>query len=217
MKLNQVKDCRYRGTLLRAGFLHRPGFDSSEPIDGGAPAEVKDRIRMIWADRVRRVSVGSRAAQPWLSWFSLTMATCSSHCQHLRNHGHIDAWIISLIYIHPKGSIAFSSSSTDAPRWRTSSQPTRLTMRENDQSTSRRTIFRLHTLPTDIVSDGGTTFPSQSWRDFFSKLKVESNLSTAFYQSVIVVDMGTIVHQYVLRLSIFVNCECALAECSARV
>jgi transposase InsO family protein len=42
-------------------------------------------------------------------------------------------------------------------------------------------IFRLHGLPTDIVSDRGTTFTSAWWTAFLSMLKVKPNLSTAFH------------------------------------
>lgn len=44
-----------------------------------------------------------------------------------------------------------------------------------------REIFRLHGLPTDIVSDRGPTFTSGWWRAFVSQLKVKPNVSTAFY------------------------------------
>jgi transposase InsO family protein len=42
-------------------------------------------------------------------------------------------------------------------------------------------IFRLHGLPTDIVSDRGTTFTSAWWKEFLSMLNVKPNLSTAFH------------------------------------
>ena len=42
-------------------------------------------------------------------------------------------------------------------------------------------VFRLHGLPTDIVSDRGTTFTSTWWREFLSMLNVKPNLSTAFH------------------------------------
>lgn len=42
-------------------------------------------------------------------------------------------------------------------------------------------IFRLHGLPSDIVSDRGATFTSQWWREFLKMLKVKPNLSTAFH------------------------------------
>jgi hypothetical protein len=42
-------------------------------------------------------------------------------------------------------------------------------------------IFRLHGLPSDIVSDRGPTFTSKWWKAFLSNLKVQPNLSTAFH------------------------------------
>lgn len=42
-------------------------------------------------------------------------------------------------------------------------------------------IFRLHGLPSDIVSDRGTTFRSGWWKAFLKMLKIKPNLSTAFH------------------------------------
>lgn len=42
-------------------------------------------------------------------------------------------------------------------------------------------IFRLHGLPTDIVSDRGSTFNSHFWRAFLKQLDIKPNLSTAFH------------------------------------
>lgn len=42
-------------------------------------------------------------------------------------------------------------------------------------------IFRLHGLPKDIVSDRGTTFTSQWWKEFLQHAKITPNLSTAFH------------------------------------
>lgn len=42
-------------------------------------------------------------------------------------------------------------------------------------------IFRIHGLPSDIVSDRGPTFRSGWWKAFLSMLKVRPNLSTAFH------------------------------------
>lgn len=42
-------------------------------------------------------------------------------------------------------------------------------------------IFRLHGLPSDIVSDRGTTFTSRWWNDFLAMLSIKPNLSTAFH------------------------------------
>lgn len=42
-------------------------------------------------------------------------------------------------------------------------------------------IFRLHGLPSDIVSDRGATFRSRWWKEFLSMLDIKPNLSTAFH------------------------------------
>lgn len=42
-------------------------------------------------------------------------------------------------------------------------------------------IFRIHGLPSDIVSDRGATFSSQWWKEFLRMLDVKPNLSTAFH------------------------------------
>lgn len=42
-------------------------------------------------------------------------------------------------------------------------------------------IFRLHGLPKDIVSDRGTTFTSQWWKEFLRLLRIKPNYSTAFH------------------------------------
>jgi hypothetical protein len=42
-------------------------------------------------------------------------------------------------------------------------------------------IFRLHGSPSDIVSDRGSVFVSEFWRDFMKLLKVKGNYSTAFH------------------------------------
>lgn len=44
-----------------------------------------------------------------------------------------------------------------------------------------RNIFRLHGLPSDIVSDRGTTFTSRWWKEFLRLLDIKPNLSTAFH------------------------------------
>lgn len=45
----------------------------------------------------------------------------------------------------------------------------------------RRNIFRLHGLPTDIISDRGATFVSKFWRAFLDSNSISSNLSTAYH------------------------------------
>ncbi|SGY83011.1 BQ5605_C009g05613 [Microbotryum silenes-dioicae] len=42
-------------------------------------------------------------------------------------------------------------------------------------------VFKLHGLPTDIVSDRGATFTSNWWSEFLAMLKIKPNLSTAFH------------------------------------
>jgi Chromo (CHRromatin Organisation MOdifier) domain/Integrase core domain len=42
-------------------------------------------------------------------------------------------------------------------------------------------IFRLHGLPSDIVSDRGSTFTSRWWTEVLAQLKIKPNLSTAFH------------------------------------
>lgn len=42
-------------------------------------------------------------------------------------------------------------------------------------------VFRLHGLPSDIVSDRGSKFTSKWWKEFLRMLKVKPNLSTAFH------------------------------------
>ncbi|SGY56118.1 BQ5605_C006g04108 [Microbotryum silenes-dioicae] len=42
-------------------------------------------------------------------------------------------------------------------------------------------IFKLHGLPTDIVSDRGATFTSNWWSEFLAMLKIKPNPSTAFH------------------------------------
>ncbi|SCV70662.1 BQ2448_3424 [Microbotryum intermedium] len=42
-------------------------------------------------------------------------------------------------------------------------------------------VFKLHGLPTDIVSDRGATFTSKWWSEFLAMLKFKPNLSTAFH------------------------------------
>ena len=45
----------------------------------------------------------------------------------------------------------------------------------------RRHIFRLHGLPTDIISDRGVTFVSKFWRAYLDIHHIKSNLSTAYH------------------------------------
>lgn len=42
-------------------------------------------------------------------------------------------------------------------------------------------IFRTHGLPTDIVSDRGSTFTSEWWKAFLRRLDIKPNLSTAWH------------------------------------
>lgn len=42
-------------------------------------------------------------------------------------------------------------------------------------------VFKLHGLPSDIVSDRGTTFSSTWWKEFLGMLKINPNMSTAFH------------------------------------
>lgn len=42
-------------------------------------------------------------------------------------------------------------------------------------------IFRLHGLPSDIVSDRGTTFNAEWWKEFLRRLAIKPNLSTAWH------------------------------------
>lgn len=46
---------------------------------------------------------------------------------------------------------------------------------------SHGSIYRLHGLPQDIVSDCGPLFTSKWWTKFLRFLKIKPNLSTAFY------------------------------------
>ena len=42
-------------------------------------------------------------------------------------------------------------------------------------------IFRLHGLPTDIISDRGTLFTSRFWKELMKQLQIKTNFSTAFH------------------------------------
>jgi len=42
-------------------------------------------------------------------------------------------------------------------------------------------IFRLHGLPHDIITDRGTLFTSDLWKETIGKLGIEQRLSTAFH------------------------------------
>ena len=44
-----------------------------------------------------------------------------------------------------------------------------------------REVWRLHGLPADIVSDRGSVFISNFWKELMEHLGVELNLSTAFH------------------------------------
>jgi len=50
------------------------------------------------------------------------------------------------------------------------------------QETFMREIFRLHGLPRDIITDRGSIFTSDIWKQTTKKLGIERRLSTAFYQ-----------------------------------
>jgi len=49
------------------------------------------------------------------------------------------------------------------------------------QETFMREIFRLHGLPRDIITDRGSIFTSDLWKETTKKLGIERRLSTAFH------------------------------------
>jgi len=50
------------------------------------------------------------------------------------------------------------------------------------QETFMREIFRLHGLPRDIITDRGSIFTSDLWKETTKRLGIERRLSTAFHQ-----------------------------------
>jgi hypothetical protein len=44
-----------------------------------------------------------------------------------------------------------------------------------------REIWKLHGLPTDIVSDRDSRFTSTTWKAFIGTLAIKPRISTAFY------------------------------------
>jgi len=49
------------------------------------------------------------------------------------------------------------------------------------QETFMREIFRLHGLPRDIITDRGSIFTSEQWKETTKKLGIERRLSMAFH------------------------------------
>jgi len=67
-----------------------------------------------------------------------------------------------------------------------------------------RDIVRLHGLPHDIITDRGTLFTSDLWKETMGKLGIEGRLSTAFHRQIVGPSerTKTIMEQY---LRVYIN------------